>query len=64
MSTIRGQFAAEHVIAQIKTGHAAPGALADAWAAAADEPGAAQGFARAVQKALERSASGGRGVRT
>ena len=64
VATVRGQFAAERVVAQVLNGCAAPSALADAWAAVSLDAHAASGFARAVQKAMERLCRNGQGVGT
>lgn len=55
VAVIRGEAAAQTVIARIKAGTAAPGALADAWAALRSDRHAMAGFGRAVEKALART---------
>lgn len=63
VAAVRGQFAAERLVAQVLDGRAVPSALADAWAAVSLDAHAAGGFARAVQKAIERLSRDGQGVR-
>lgn len=60
MATIRGQAAAENVMASIRAGHAAPDELGRAFAGVRDDPEACRGFSRALQKALERAGVSGR----
>lgn len=54
MAVIRGETVAHAVLRNIRSGTAQPDALALALAALRQDPDAHRGFARAVQKALER----------
>jgi hypothetical protein len=59
MATVRGQAAAESLLARLRRGAAAPDAVACAAAGLQNDPAALRGFGRELQKALERAAGAG-----
>ncbi len=54
VAVIRGEALAISVIARLRAGAAAPGALADAWSSLRSDRHALQGFGKAIEQALTR----------